>query len=628
MMQRQHLFFVLEVRHVEEAARFLRAQRLGGDEYRIIALNADVEAALDHASLSYISAKTFRADDAAPMVHGEGWVESLFHDPQWSFFSYREVSLSRLYFFPLQVYCSLLLYYADIVARVMEHYPDAHRYVVFSSEPPPVRGGPIEALQVTLLADTVALLAQSHGGEVVFASPSAAPVASHQVSFALQRAFFSFVLSIYHACITAVRRPRRICILASDYWKNLAPYVDHLDDAEIILLDRMEGFHAGWRSLWTYRMRFMHIDSFTPRASAARIDAGHRIQAGWRDVQAGSGVPGLLVRGVSLRPLVLRVLDHVVSHALSVVLPEIDAAYVMLARLRPDVVELRSTMSVQPHFVILAQVARALGIPSLEMQHGLEYYGPGSMDRRHSAEHMGVYGPLTERELRAAGDTIATHVVGSPRFDVYATLPADARASAGAHTGVIVLCIAPPIAPGLATDTYDIETYFTAVAQAARAVPQVSVIIKLRPGRTRQTFYESVIARAFEGVPHRIAQLEPLAELYPRSDIVVSCYSTALLEALQCGKPLIYLGLSAGYALMGRHHFTPYVERGAMALATTPSELAQALHSLATDASAREDMSTKAMAFLAQAYAFDGKASERAAALIVSLAKTHIPSAE
>lgn len=616
------MLLVLEVRHVEEVVRFLRAHTsVAAQGYQIVALNADVEEALTDAGLAYVSARDFRTDDAAPMMLGESWVESIFHDQKWNFFSYRSVSLARLYFFPLQAYCSLLLYYADIVSRVMAHFKDVSQYVVFSSEPTPVRGGPVEALQVTLFADTVALLARQRGSEVIVAEAVAPVAASHRWSFVLRRTSFGVVLSAYNTLITVLRRPKRIRILASDYWKNLAPYVDHLDDAEIILLDRMEGFRAGLKNLWRYRMRFMHIDSFAVGASTEREHVVASISQGWDSIQATRSLPPCTLREVSLQQLILRALDHVVSHATSTVVPEIDAAYVMMQRLRPDIVELRSTMSVQPHFVILAQVARALGIPSLEMQHGLEYYGPGSMDRRHSAEHMGVYGPLTERELATAGDGITTHVVGSPRFDVYATLPKDVRTHDTPHAGVVVLCIAPPVAPGLATDTYDIETYFAAVAKALEGLSRVSIIIKLRPGRTKQHLYESVIERVFRDVPHRIAQLEPLSQLYPEADLVVSCYSTSVLEALQCGTPLIYLGLSAGYALMGKHHFMQYEHAGALAIATTGEELIQVLGSLVKDAAARERMSQAAVAFLDANYAFDGDASERAAALITTLAQ-------
>ena len=367
-------------------------------------------------------------------------------------------------------------------------------------------------------------------------------------------------------------------------------------------------------------MRFVHMDSYASGAFSERDTALKKIIDTWQSIKNDSAMPAFLFRGFSLQPLMVKALDTVVADVVSHVLKDIDDTYQLLARVKPDVVELRSTMSGQTHFVILARVAREMGIPSLEMQHGIEYYGPGSMDRRHSAEHMGVYGSITQRELQTAEDSITTHVVGSPRFDVYASIAETDRAKPDvSRAGLTVLCIAPPIKPGT-IDTYDIEEYFSAIATAARGSENVSVVVKLRAGYSRQSFYETAISRAFEGVPYAIAQFEPLAEVFSRADIVVSHYSTTTLEALQCGKPLIYFGVSPGFELMAEYHLAPYVQNGALVISKTIEELKCSMHTLAKDPKAREHMSRAATVFLEKEYAFDGKASERAAALITSLA--------
>jgi len=136
----------------------------------------------------------------------------------------------------------------------------------------------------------------------------------------------------------------------------------------------------------------------------------------------------------------------------------------------------------------------------------------------------------------------------------------------------------------------------------------------------RQSFYDTTVANVFEGMSYRIAQYESLAELYPQADIVVSHYSTATLEALQCSKPLIYFGVSPGFDLMAKVHFALYEQQGVMMIVKTREELARVIQMLAQDPRARERLSRAATVFLEKEYAFDGKASERAAALIASLA--------
>ena len=344
-------------------------------------------------------------------------------------------------------------------------------------------------------------------------------------------------------------------------------------------------------------MRFVHLDAYAGGSSSEREQAQERIPKEWETIKKDPNFPKFLFRGFSIQPLVIQALDTIIADVISHVLKDIDDSYALLARVKPDVVELRSTMSGQTHFVILAQVARALGIPSLEMQHGIEYYGPGSMDRRHSAEHMGVYGPLTQRELHTAEDSITTHVIGSPRFDIYASISeTDRTTQTTLHTGITVLCIAPPITPSV-IDTFDIEEYFSSIAQAVRKIQNVSVIIKFRPGPYRQSFYETAVAHTFEGVPHRIAQYESLAELCPQADIAVSNYSTATLEC-PVWYPLIYFGVSPGFDLMADLYFAPHKQEGALMIVKTKEELACALGTLAKDPQAREQLSQAAASFL------------------------------
>jgi UDP-N-acetylglucosamine:LPS N-acetylglucosamine transferase len=118
-------------------------------------------------------------------------------------------------------------------------------------------------------------------------------------------------------------------------------------------------------------------------------------------------------------------------------------------------------------------------------------------------------------------------------------------------------------------------------------------------------FFETALEHTFQGVPYNIAQYEPLAEAFSQADIVVSHYSTTTLEALQCGKPLIYFGVSPGFELMAEYHLALYGQKGALIIAKTREELAHSMHTLAKDPNAREQMSRAATVFL-EKYAFDG----------------------
>lgn len=625
-MDEHNIIFISEVKHIEEIPTLLIAHPdIQRDGYILIPLDVEIEYSLAEKKIPFKSGRGYRTQDVTPLILSEAWPMDIFNDEQWSFFQYRGVSLSRLYFLSLQAYLMALLYYTDIIANVSIQHPATLRFVVFPpTNAAPPTGFPLEGHRIMALADVVTSIAlQSNRKVLVPDLMISAHIRTNHISFTVKRRLFGWCVRLSNILISLVCRPRRLRVLASDYWGNMEPYLKRIDSVEVFLLDRIQIFHAGLSNIWKFRMRFVHTDAYAEKNPFERDTARMNITEKWQSIKDISTMPKLTFRDFSLRSLVIRALDTVIADTVANALKDIDDTYKLCALLKPDVIELRTTISTQTHFTILAQVARVLGIHSLEMQHGLEYYGPGSTDRCHSAEHIGVYGPRTERELHVAGDTITMHVIGSPRFDVYSSLSENNRVRQNdSHSSISVLCIAPTIVVGVATDSYDVEEYFSAIASAVREVSNVFVIIKLRPGPLRQSFYEAIVARVFVGVSHRIAQFEPLAELYLQSDIVVSCYSTAMLEALQCGKPLIYLGLSAGYKLMGQYHLAAYAEKGALAISTTQTEFQQTFTMLTESKEARERMSRAAVAFLEKEYTFDGNASERTAALITSLASS------
>ena len=622
MQKSKNIFLLSEPGHTVAYEKFLAGNpSVRDEECVVIPLDAEVEYALTKKGVRFESGRAFRTDNADCMVLSEEWSLMTLESKQWLFFTYREVSLSKIYFLPLQVYLTSLIYYADIVSNIIARYPLAERLIVFpSAQMTPPTGFSLEGHRITTLVDVVTSFAGQSNKEVLVPHVTkSVQLLTHRTFFESKRMLFGWGISVLNLFTLLSRRPRRIRILASDYWRNIAPYIKHINSVEVTLIDRKEAFNAGLSNIFKFRMRFLHLDAFGRGTYSGRELAHASITKEWQSVLRT--LPLFEFHGFSLQSLLKRALDGIVDDAVSSSLKDIDAAYVLLERLKPDVVELRTTVSVQTHVGILAQVARIKHIPSLEMQHGLEYYGAGSVDRHHRAEFMGVYGKLVQTELQEAGDGITSVPIGSPRFDVY-TYPKHKKVPGKPTTKqtVVFLCVAPAVLPGMATDTYDVEEYFKTIGSALREIPNASAVIKLRQGGYRESFYRGAISTAFGSIPHTIADIEPLRDLYAAADIVVSCYSTAVLEALQCGKPLVYLGLSAGERLMGDHHFAGYAKRGAIRIAANSEELARTLKELAADAVLREVISHKAKVFLEQEYAFDGKASERAAALITSLA--------
>ena len=618
------VLFLSEIGHVSRAEKFIAEHSdPNSEEYLLVALDIDIELELARKGMSYSSGREYRTHDSNSLILSEKWVTALFKDTRWQFFSYREVSFLHVYFFSLQTYLTPLLYYIDVVTNILARHPSLTRCIVF----PPLRSAPPAGddfipQETDVLVDAVREVATQRGKEVVV--PGGIPnlgARPGSTVFAYKRAFFSFCVTILNTLVALVRPPKRITILASDYWKNLAPILPHLRGAEVLLLGRMEAFEAGLKNILTYRMRFLHSESFISRDPTQHKDTRLLFEHEWRSLQESGAVHSMQFKGISLNPLFNKALNTCIMNALGKTLDIVDSMHALLAFYKPNIVLLRiSTSPNQAHFPVLAQVARARGIPSIEIQHGLGYYGPGSLDLRHLAEYTGVYGTLTAREMKDVGDDHTTPVIiGSPRFDMYPPRPSTVT-ERDAEGTVSVVVIAPLPHLGI-LDTYDAEEYFKAIGSALKKIKNVSAIVKLRSGSVRISFYKHIIANALAGVPHTIVSDEPLVEVYKKADIVISGYSTAALEALLCGKPLIYFGPSPGEQMMGLHHFSLYAEHHAMRIAVTQKHLEVALEELAVNSQKRAELEDGAKAFIKEQYLFDGHASKHAAALITALAE-------
>jgi len=614
------VIFISELKHISVLESFLASHsEVRTEEFCLIPLDLEIEHELTRKGIPFTSGRSFQTLGFTHMVPSEEFTASVFNSAHWSFFSYRGVSLGGLYFLPVQWYFSHVLYYADMVSNALNAFVSAKRVVVFSTaERSPYRGSTLVVPQMKVIVDVVEYLSKRNGKKTIVIPMPSADAPKRALSIAQKRRLFCIGIGFLNMLVMLLRRPQRLRVLASDYWSNIEPYLTLFDSMEVVLIDRTEAFNAGLWNIWKHRMRFLNLNAFPVKAFTMRAKESERISRQWQSLKDSSMLPAFELRGISLRPLCMRALDMVVAEAAGKTLSTIDNAYALLERIKPQMVLLRVTGSTQTHFIILAHVARTLGIPSMELQHGLEYCGPGSQSRTHSAQYTGVYGALSRREMEKAGNkTTIPVIIGSPRFDAYSAFSkaADTRDT----NELSFLCIAPTVDPCGGLDTYKTEDYFDAVAAAIRRVPNAKVVIKLRPGYHRDVFIRQVLASCFAGVPHTIAQAEPLAELCRATDVVISGYSTAVLEALQFGRPLVFLGLSPEERMMGLDHFTQYQEAGAIRIAVSKDELIGVIDELAQSPDTRARLSGQAAAFLKREYSFDGHASERTAAFIRSL---------
>jgi hypothetical protein len=468
-----------EIGQIKALQEFLSSSTVGNTSPIIIALDDEVERALQLLSIDFVSGRSFRTKDTEGIVNGEAWSTRILRSSQWSFFSYRDVALPELYFLSLQGYLTHVLYYIDILSNICRAYKDIEEIIIFS--PPssgPVRGSALVHHQVHAYIDAVSLVAKErHISVQLRTTASTKAVQNNRTWFQLKRSLFTISIALLNKVVRFTQSKRKIRILASDYWKNLTPYIKDLESAEILMIDRKEVFKVGIRNLFRFKMQFVHAEDFCSKAPGEKKRVETIIREGWLAYKKSPELDIFSYRGIQLRSILEQALSTIVEDACIRVLNDIDDTYEMLTKLKPHVVILRSTVSTQTHFVVLAHAARSLGIPSIEMQHGLEYYGPGSVSLSHRAEFTGVYGSLTKAQMEAVNDTHTTALlIGSPRFDVYLQERKESSAQTERDEFIIV-CIAPAIDPGGdSPDTYDAYEYYAAIAQSVKDIPHVRVI--------------------------------------------------------------------------------------------------------------------------------------------------------
>lgn len=615
------IFFIYELAHVGELQRFFHEKPQEKIDSVVIALSLDIEFRLSEQKIPFISISKYKEIFPNQLSEEDRMMTEFFANLQWRKFEYKNIFLPTIFQFMFRSYLQRVHYYSNLLISVVETHPNATKFILFApSEVISKTFGTLASREINVVIDCVKNIASTKGISVTV-TPLSSKLTTVRNSmrplfFSLKRIAFGFFLKIWNAAISLFCRPSHPRLVISDHWRNLKSSIELLKKAECIFLDRTEILAINWRILLKYRMKFMHVENFLSRQMRGLVKAEtQKFSKLWNDVR-GKIQSVFLWRGYSFDDLLLNAVDDIVG-GFEKILCEIEGTYALYERVHPQVVMLRASVSAQTHFSVLPLVAKNFGIPSLELQHGLEYLGPGSWSRDHVAEYIATYGPIVRRELLTLGyspDKIRE--IGSPRFDNY-------QDKKICHQDrFTVLCIAPDIRAFEIYDSYNAEDYFSSVAKAVRSLGNTNVIIKLRPGPADEVMLRAIVARTFSGISHMIVQYEPLSDLYHKADVVISCFSTAVLEALQSGMPVIIPALNPVDAQVVNFHFSKYREAGALYIASTNDEFVRILGELFSHPERRKEIQNKIHTFISQNFLFDGHSSERYADLIIELTKS------
>jgi hypothetical protein len=587
--------------------------RKEGHEVTVAAFDQELEWILAQAGVSFISSHDYRRGE---QVQNLELAERLVADIRTRFLSilcYRGVALEAVFGFSLQVYIQKWLYFAEAMSEMLKREAPDTVYICTPYFSPSVEENTLlhydNEAQVLCLRTLCA--AKGIPCEVITAPVVLPPRAPGVLSHVLYAG-----LGILNGLMGFMQRKEDVRLLASEYWRHIAPVFDILPHSTLTLHDRREFRNISLKMIFRHRIRFMHGPQHLSHEAHARVAAAmEKLTSVWKS-QKNVVLEPRAYREYDLSAVLANVVDDVITYQLRPVLNDIERMYALLYKVRPQAILLRVSMGAQTHFPILAQIAQEIGIPAIEIQHGLELFAPGSLSRRHMIEHIALYGELIRKEMQQMATGPKFSVVGYLDFDsLYAKLMPSEENKNGE-----MVCIAPDVFFSATYDTYDVYAYFHAVATAARA-SGMRVRVKLRNASRQQSFYREAVRRAFEGVHHTILQDESIAEVCRGAQLAVSCYSTATIELLICGVPTILAALAPAENHFVSFHFSQYAQDGALKIARTKDELSSIVTELSRHKSARHSLRQGVARFMASAYAFDGRAAERLAALIRALVK-------
>ena len=593
-----------------------------GEERTIIACNAEVEFLLEKLDMSFQSARDLRPTPVSDrLILGGKIGHTVLTNPHMSFFTYKDIHLGDLYTPTLQFYLAIFLYYLDIVASAVEVDSYDQIIVLDSLSLISPTGGLLHIFDLQMMVNAVRIVCEQKNIEYSVHTFSGSRTIQ---SSGTTRMLLGWGIGVLNTFVALTVRPKKIRILASENWKNIEPLMKELPESELLLLDRAESLKAGVRAIWANRMRFIHSEDFLSSAmkTKAKILSAEFL-TNWKKI---SDIPELFeeatFRGYQLKPHLEKILSRIIETGGEKAIHDIEGIHALCARTKPDLVMVRAGVSAQTHFSVLCKVAKSLGIPSLEIQHGTLYFGPESYATERAAEYVAEYGPQVRADLKTIDyDDAHLFDVGSPRFDAYKETHAHKTWSEKTDTYRIT-AISPRVAPGFWTDSYAVFDYYKSMAQAIQPITNSFVTIKLRPVPAKDAFYREAIARAFKEVPHAIAQYEAITDIFATTDVIVSCYSTVLIESLLSGRPTIYFsgGLATYEFLAQSGENAAAISAGALLLVKTVPELTSVLQKFSTEETAVRTVTSAADTFMEDNYSFDGNSAKRLADVVRTLA--------
>lgn len=610
----RELFIVHESAHVEEARERAEAGAT------IICLHFLLERELKMRDIPFVP-----LPQIVDLVKEEGkWLirsheisREWYRIPAMGFFAYKGIRIAEAPEPVMQAYLARLFYYVLICFGIKKKYPDAR---VVIPEPAALGESAASVCLAPFVRWAVVDAARMTGLDYVSrrsrAVPEYTPPQITRKWLALR--LFNVLVGLF---------PRRgLRVYASEYWIHLAPVVPYLKDTELMLLESRQIFRIPWRVILAHRIRvFLSHDVMPAKEWRAVKGICAEFAEHWKAAKKDVAAYLNFVDGNFDWSPVVEACEYLIAYAPRVV-ADVRRLERTMRREKPDLVlQMASVGGPEHYFFLMAKVARLLGIPSLELEHATATIDPRSVYCRIETDFLATYGEDVNRWHERIGHAPERLIaVGSPRFDRYVNeRPQGVErgkrmlAKLGLDTARPVLFVAIPFSDVYVgtPDSYQLVEFFETIRMVQGKTPGLQILFKFRSrshvGAMRNYLQELFLADV------AMAADEDIFALLCASDAAVCNNSTVLYQAILSGKPLVLYPWKA----FDSYHAQVYAQE--IPLFYDAREVIDSLVRIFKEASYREELLVRQGQFLKR-YSFDGKSSERVAALLRTLTRQNL----
>ncbi len=603
------IFITYEMGHIDEA----KGKAEAGNT--VICLDFLLEEECKKRNIPFVPLRNFVDAESG---EEEWW--KLSHDisrewyrvPSMEFFKYKNIRVAEAPEPIMQAYLAKIFYFVRIFLYLKKAFPGFH-----FSIPHPLSTNSSSECLMAFQFWAVLDAAQMTG---LIGSEKYSPTIPEKYSFE-RETYRSKLLKLYNFLMGwAPRKSKKIYM--SGYWTHAESLVPLLLDTEIIVLETKKFRDIPWRELLTHRMRFFYSHGpVSAQNEKFAQNMGNQFMEKWK------GAKGEVATYLqSIKPdlnwnPILTACEHMVIYSPRVI-ADIDTLFKIMEKEKPDLVlQMASVGGPHHYFFLMATVARALDIPSIELEHATVTIDPRSVFSRIETDYLLTYGEIINAWHRRIGNVNKKLVaVGSPRFDKYVHEQAEGLKKGkeifenlGLSTERPVLLVAVPFSETYASavDSYLLHEFFETISEVQKKTPGLQIVFKCRVPKLVSVTKE-YLSKLFSH-DFAVTGEEDIFPFICASDAVICNNSTVIYQAVLAKKPLVLYP----WKRFDSYHAELYASH--IPLLYTDDEAREILTRIFSDTLYKNELLSKQEQFLKE-YLFDGKSSKRVADFIKNLA--------